>query len=221
MPLDNFYYWEKTTPDLIFFRQPLEGKWRDYSFANAGNEIRRVAAALKAMALPPNSNIAILSKNCAHWIMADLAIWMAGHVSVPLYPNLSADSIRQMLDHSESKVIFIGKLDDYESQRSGIPEAVQKVSFALYGPDEGLKWADLLKIYPGLEGSITRNPEELVTIMYTSGTTGVPKGVMFNFKQLAWTADVAVKSLQENFGFPPVAQHAVARRRAMYTTSWG
>ena len=201
-PLDKFYHWEKTTPQAIFFRQPIRGHWHDYSFEQTGKEIRSIAAALKALNLPPGSNIAILSKNCAHWIMSDLAIWMAGHVSVPLYPNLTAGSIRQILEHSESKVIFIGKLDDYKSQQSGIPDSVRKISFAFYGPDDGLKWDDLLKMNKGLEGAIVRNADELVTIMYTLGTTGVPKGVMFNFRQLTWTADVAVKSLQENFGFP-------------------
>ena len=201
-PLDKFYHWEKTTPQAIFFRQPIRGHWHEYSFEKAGKEIRNIAATLKALNLPPGSNIAILSKNCAHWIMSDLAIWMAGHVSVPLYPNLTAVSIGQILKHSESKVIFIGKLDDYKSQQAGIPDSLQKISFALYGPDEGLKWDDLLLKNNRLEGANGRNPDELATIMYTSGTTGIPKGVMFNFHQLMWTADVAVKSLQENFGFP-------------------
>ncbi|MDZ7650970.1 MAG: AMP-binding protein [Cytophagales bacterium] len=62
-----------------------------------------------------------MSKNCAHWVMADLAIMMAGHISVPMYATLTADSIQQILEHSGSKMILVGKLDTYEAQKSGTP----------------------------------------------------------------------------------------------------
>src|SRR5688572_12292248 len=102
-----FLYWERNTPDLLFLRQPVDGKVKDWTFRQAGDESRRIASALIALNFSPRSHIAILSKNCAHWIMADLAIWMAGHISVPLYPTLSSGSIRQILEHSESKVLFV------------------------------------------------------------------------------------------------------------------
>ena len=88
-----------------------------------------MAAALQAMGLPKGARVAILSKNCAHWIMADLAILMAGFVSVPLYATLSAHGIRQILEHSGSEVIFLGKLDDYAQQKEGIPATIKKISF--------------------------------------------------------------------------------------------
>src|SRR5262249_45306683 len=61
---------------------------------------------------------ALLAKNSAHWLMADWAIWMAGHVTVPLYPTLSADTVRYILGHSESKLLFVGKLDDWKTMKS-------------------------------------------------------------------------------------------------------
>ena len=75
--LDKFYEWEKSSPDRIFMRQPIQGVWNDYSFRKTGFEIRRVANYLKSLSLPEGSKIALLSKNCAHWIIADMAIWMA------------------------------------------------------------------------------------------------------------------------------------------------
>ncbi len=201
-PLDKFHQWETTTPHLVFLRQPLQGQWHEYSFARTGNEIRGIAAALLALNLPKGSNIAILSKNCAHWIMADMAIWMAGHISVPLYPNLTASSIQQILDHSESKAIFIGKLDDYPGQKPGISDQVHKISFPLYGPEEGLRWNDLLQRHPALQHNVERAANDIVTIMYTSGTTGMPKGVMFSFPQLMWTAGTAIRALQVHHDFP-------------------
>src|SRR5687768_5793957 len=89
LPLEKFYEWESKSGNRGFLRQPCPGKgYVDYTFADAVKQVCAIAAALKAKNFPPGSHIAILSKNCAHWIMADLAIWMAGHVSIPLYPNL-------------------------------------------------------------------------------------------------------------------------------------
>ena len=133
--------------------------------------------------------------------MADFAIWMAGRVSVPLYPNLTSSSIRQILDHCQAKAIFLGKLDDFASQEV---DSTRKSSgcFPLYGPAAGLKWNDLIAAHEPLAGRPLRNSEELVTIMYTSGTTGMPKGVMFNFSQLSWTAETAIVALQQQHQLP-------------------
>src|SRR5947208_2483726 len=120
-PLSRFYHWEKETPDHLLFHQPLPARIRTWTYVQAGQEMRKIAAALLSLDLPPRSRVSILSKNCAQWMMADLAIMMAGHISVPLYPTLSAHSIEQILKHSEPKVIFIGKLDDYNNQKDGIP----------------------------------------------------------------------------------------------------
>src|SRR5688572_17887356 len=143
-PISAFFKWEKQTPQQIFLRQPISEEWKSWTYQQAGDEIRRIASALLSLNLPAESKIAILSKNCAHWIMADLAIMMAGHVSVPVYPTLSAAGVKQILEHSEAKMIFLGKLDDYETQRSGIDPHLHKLSFAFYGPADGLKWDDLL-----------------------------------------------------------------------------
>ncbi len=180
-PLSAFYKWEKQTPEQIFLRQPIEGEWKSWTYQQAGDEVRRMATALRSLHFPPLSNIAILSKNCAHWILADLAIMMSGHVSVPVYATLSAQGVKQILDHSESKLIFLGKVDDYESQRGGIGQDLHKISFAFYGPPDGLKWDDLLRIHEPLLENNTPDPDQLASIMYSSGTTGTPKGVMLSF----------------------------------------
>lgn len=179
-PLLKFYHWEKLSPQHLLFHQPFSGTIRTWTYAQAGEEMRKIASALLSLNLPERSKIAILSKNCAHWMMADLAIWMAGHISVPIYPTLSAASIEPILKHSESRVIFIGKLDDYQSQRDGIPADIKKIGFDDYGLREGLLWNDLLKNHQPLESNTTFDRNEVATIKYTSGTTGVPKGVMIS-----------------------------------------
>jgi len=193
-PIQQFIHWETSTPDAVFLRQAISGEWKIWTYLEAGNEIRRVATALKAYNLPPHSNIAILSKNCAHWIMADIAIWLAGHVSVPIYPTLSAAGIQFILEHSESKVIFLGKLDDFSKQRSGVSESIPRISFPLYGMNEGALWNDLVEKN---HASANIHPDEnsLASIMYSSGTTGFPKGIMLSFKAFEFVGQSMVENL--------------------------
>lgn len=196
LPLQRFYHWEKAIPNEIFFRQPMNGQWMEYSFQKAADEIRRIAAGLKALNLPPKSKIALLSKNCAHWIMADIAIWMSGHITVPLYPTITSNTIRQILEHSETAAIFVGKLDTYTEQRGGIPANVQIISFPFYGINEGILWNDWLAQHQPIQENIVRDGDDLMTIAYTSGTTGLPKGAMISFNNFAFAVNVALGNLE-------------------------
>jgi len=201
--LKNFLRWETETPERIFLRQPIQGLWQDWTFRRTGEEIRKMAAGLQSMNLPPRSNIAILSKNCAHWLMTDLAIFMAGHVSVPLYASITAPSIRQILEHSGCAAIFVGKLDDYEHQKEGIPPSVKKISIDFYGLRDGELVSSWLTNQKPLEKMPDWKADELFTIMYTSGTTGKPKGVMFNSAAFAHSGNVIIDYLDRVKPLPP------------------
>jgi len=211
-PLEAFLYWETYTPENIFLKQPIPGKIICYTYQSVGAEIRKIAAVIKAYKLPERSHIALLSKNCAHWNMADLAIMMAGHISIPIYPTLNATSIRQILTHSETKAIIIGKLDDFASQKRGIPE-IPKISIGIYGEQEGDLWEDLVRTQNPIEEGFTMKKEDLLTIIYTSGTTGTPKGVMHtvgNFMESSLTLS-SLFNLPEHlrlFSYLPLAHVA-------------
>ncbi len=188
LPLQRLYHWEKTTPAKVYFTQPFDGgQVRDYTWQQVAAEVRRMAAYLQAQNWPAGSRIAILGKNSAGWIMADLAIWMAGHVSVPLYPLLTADNIRQIVRHSESVACFIGKLDD-AALIAGIPDELLTIALPLADKRvlerSAATWGDILVRTEPVTGSPTRDGDELATIVYTSGTTGTPKGVMHSFDTL-------------------------------------
>ena len=176
-PLLAFEHWEKNSPDKEFLRQHINNELIIYSFKESGDEIRRIASALKGFNLPPKSKVALLSKNCAHWVMADIAIMMAGHVSIPIYPTLQAKTIEHILNHSESKAIIVGKLDDYASQKSAISN-MPVISVAMYGINESMTWENLITQNEPIQNIQNNNPSDLITIIYTSGTTGLPKGVM-------------------------------------------
>jgi long-chain acyl-CoA synthetase len=194
-PLAQFLKWEKEIPEQLFLRQPVSGEWKTWTYRQAGDEIRRIAAGIKATGLPEKSNVALLSKNCAHWAMADLAIMMCGHVSVPLYATLSAHAIRQILEHSESRLVVVGKLDDYAEQKSGIPESMVKLGISAYNVKEDNTWEDWVKKYEPLQQTFTWKSNDLMTIIYTSGTTGKPKGVMHTVEAFDSTVTQATKEL--------------------------
>ncbi len=194
-PLDRFLHWEKEDPHGEFLRQPIAGQWKTWTYAQAGDEARRMAAAFQSFHLAPKSHVALLSKNCAHWIMADLAIMMAGHVSIPLYPTLTAPSIQQILEHSGAKAIIIGKLDQYDSQKEGIPKDVIKIGMETYGVRESVSWENLIKTEKPIAQLHSWKKEELITIIYTSGTTGKPKGVMHTVEAFDTVVRVAMDDL--------------------------
>ncbi len=199
LALQRLYHWEKTTPDRIAMTQPMGDRaTRDFTWAQMADEIRRMAAYLKAQGWPPGSTVAILSKNCAWWMMSDLAIWMAGHVSAPLYPTLAAATIRQILSHSEARACFIGKLDGWDGMKAGVPAGLPCISIPLSPPDaiarsEG--WEAICARSAPLQGEPVRAVDELATLIYTSGTTGQPKGVMHSFGNFARAIGGGVKRI--------------------------
>lgn len=219
------YRWERECPDKIFLRQRLDGTWKDYTWKQATHEARQMATYLKAQGFAPGSHIAILSKNCAHWILADLAIWMAGYASVPLYPNLAASTISQILTHSESKFIFVGKLDGWAAMKPGVPADLPAIAFPYHCADELKNWDSVLKSVPPLAESPTRAHNEIATVIYTSGTTGQPKGVVHNFRAIAKagfeiTREVQLTHDESFFSYLPlahVAERLLTETLSLYT----
>lgn len=182
LPLQSFLQFEQSAKDKVYLKQPYQGKWIDFTWGEVGKQARTLAAAIKKMDLPERSCIAILSKNCAHWMITDLAIWMAGHISVPIYPTLNAESINYILEHCEAKLAFIGKLDDWTPQRPGIPEGVKMVQFPYWDNADCTSWEEFTNGHEPLAEVYDCKEDDLSTIIYTSGTTGKPKGVMHTFK---------------------------------------
>ena len=199
LALQRLYHWEKTTPNRIVFTQPMGGgQVQTFTWAQALDQTRRMAAHLKKLGLAPGDKVALLSKNTAWWLMADWAIWMAGGVSVPLYPTLAAGTIRQILDHSEAKLLFVGKLDGFDGMKPGIPAGLPCISLPLAPKNAYPAWDDIVAHIKPLAGNPVRDADELSTIMYTSGTTGNPKGVMHSFGTFAWSVQAGLKRVQLN-----------------------
>jgi long-chain acyl-CoA synthetase len=199
LPLERIYKWERERPGAVFLTQPFGGgNVRDWTWGQAVAEIRRMAGWMQAQGWEPGSRVAILSRNCAWWILADLAIWMAGYVTVPIYPSLKAQSIRQILEHCAAKACFLGATDEREATEAGIPPGVRCVRFPTSAVNDWPAWEVLVTANRPIAGSPTRPGDDLSTIIYTSGTTGSPKGVMHSFATMAYDAKVLAELIRLN-----------------------
>jgi long-subunit acyl-CoA synthetase (AMP-forming) len=186
LPLERAYRWERERGQAIYMTQPLGGgEVRDYTWAQAVDQARRMAAHLTSLELPAGSNIAILSKNCAEFILSDLAIWMAGHVSVALYPTFSEETVRYILDHSESRLLFVGKLDTWDQQKAAVPASMPCIAYSLAPPNDYPKWQDITARTAPIAGSPTRAADDTAALLYTSGSTGQVKGVEHTFRSMS------------------------------------
>jgi long-subunit acyl-CoA synthetase (AMP-forming) len=192
--------YDETHPQSLCFTQPWpDGSTTEYTWQEVGNEVRRMATYLISLSYPAGSKIALMSSNCAHWIMADLAIWMAGHISVPLYPVLNTKTVGQILAHSDAKLIFLGKLESWESIDAGIPDDLVRVTLPICpepAKASAVQWQDIIAANEPLIADPIPQLEDIATIIYTSGTTGMPKGVMHSHRNLGAVASL-VKLMYE------------------------
>jgi len=205
--IDYFFENVDKLGDKTFMTQPMGGgndNVKTFSYKEVLDKAKKVAGYIESLGYPPKSQIAICSKNCAYWFIADLGIWLAGHVSVPVYPTLTAETTRYILEHSESKMVFVGKLDEkpWSEMKKGIPANIDSISFPLYPKDTGSAkaWADVIETSSPIENPVIRTKDEMATIIYTSGSTGKPKGVMTSYKAMTDTSKGICKLLNIKSG---------------------
>ncbi len=199
--LDYVLDHEEKLRDRVYMTQPVgNNQVVDYTWGQVVDESRRVAAYLKGRGYPPGARIAILSKNCAHFIMAEVAIWMAGYTTVAIFPTETADTINYVLTHSEASLLFVGKLDTWEHQKAGVPAGMPCVAFPLAPKTEFDTWDAIVARTPPLDGRPARASDDLAMLIYTSGSTGTPKGVMITFGAFTRAGEGTVDMLHERVG---------------------
>lgn len=185
--IEYFYDRVRDTPDAVFLRQPTGNVWKELTWKQAYDEASRMAGYIQSLALPAGSQIAILSKNCYHWVLADLAIMMTGHISAPFFPNVSTTELTDLLERSETKLLFVGKLDVpvWENLKGCIPDTLPSIRFPHYEGNGkiniGEDWDTLLQRTLPISTPHIPDASDVWTILFTSGTTGAPKGVMLTY----------------------------------------
>ena len=183
--LDYVYDHEANHPERIYLTQPIgNNQIIDYTWGQTLDQARRMAAHLRSLNFEPSARIAILSKNCAHFFMAELAIWMAGGTTVAIFPTENAATVKYVLEHSGASLLFVGKLDTWDQQVAGVPSGLPLIAFPLAPKTAIESWDSIVARTAPVAGRPSRQGDDLAMINYTSGSTGQPKGVMHNFERI-------------------------------------
>ena len=183
--LDYVYDHEANHPERIYLTQPIgNNQIIDYTWGQTLDQARRMAAHLRSLNFEPSARIAILSKNCAHFFMAELAIWMAGGTTVAIFPTENAATVKYVLEHSGASLLFVGKLDTWDQQVAGVPSGLPLIAFPLAPKTAIESWDSIVARTAPVAGRPSRQGDDLAMITYTSGSTGQPKGVMHNFERI-------------------------------------
>jgi long-chain acyl-CoA synthetase len=225
-PLETFYQWENKNPDKVWLSQPAgNDTWIDFTWAEVGQQARRLANALQQLGLKRGDRVGLYGANSAYWVMADMAIMMAGGCSVPIYASMPEDKIRYVVDHSEMSFLFADNSSEMklDALMETFGNSLQIISLAEQGGHH--QFAGLVEQYEALAGSPVRERDELWSLSYTSGTTGQPKGVMHTFETMPYSAERigALAEADENsvfFSYLPlahIAERCVVELNSIYS----
>ena len=184
----KFYEWEKQLKDKPYLKQPFGDEWEEYTWGEVGNMARRLATGLKSLNLREGAHIGIYSKNCREWIISDLAIVMAGYVSVPFFPSLNGKELAYIMDYGDVDALFIGKIETWDQIKDDLPEGMPLIKFPHYdgcsNVTKGHEWFNFIDSHEPMQNPNKPKLSDLWTIIFTSGTTGNAKGVMLTYQAI-------------------------------------
>ncbi|UXI04652.1 AMP-binding protein [Photobacterium sp. TY1-4] len=217
--------WAEERPDDIYLRQIKNRQFVDFTYAEVLDQALRLVSALRSMGIEPGDRVALISKNCAEWFITDLALMLGSYISVPIFPTAGADTIEHCISHSESKALFIGKLDDNKATDAVLANHPDLPTIAFPYPNVlscRHDWDTLMAEHEPSDERPEHKPDDLMSIVYTSGTSGLPKGALLTFGAFAWTAQRLVDhiGMQEDerlFSYLPLAH--ITERVYIYGSS--
>ena len=184
----KFYEWEKQLKDKPYLKQPFGDEWEEYTWGEVGNMARRLATGLKSLNLREGAHIGIYSKNCREWIISDLAIVMAGYVSVPFFPSLNGKELAYIMDYGDVDALFIGKIETWDQIKDDLPDGMPLIKFPHYdgcsNVTKGHEWFEFIDSHEPMQNPNKPKLSDLWTIIFTSGTTGNAKGVMLTYQAI-------------------------------------
>jgi long-chain acyl-CoA synthetase len=184
-PIEMLVKRSQSHPDKPMFYQPVNRQWQVTSWHEAETQARQVAAGLLSLGLEKGDRVAIYAKNSVEWYISDWAIMMAGLISVPIFATANAQTIGFILEHSGAKAIFVGKLDDLEATAEVIDGRIPRIAYPYKTLTADHQWNDWLQQNEPLAALHAPALDDDMTIVYTSGSTGEPKGVVLSYRNYA------------------------------------
>ncbi len=171
------------------FKYKKNGKWHTISWQEAREQVSVIALGLKSLGVKKGDRVAIFSSTRVEWTLCDLAILSLGAVAIPIYQSNTPDQAAFILQNSETRILFVENkplFDKIQSQRAGLPELEKIILITGKEPDDKniLTFEQLQKLGRREEDSSweraihTINASDIATLVYTSGTTGPPKGAV-------------------------------------------
>lgn len=176
----------RRTPDKVAYRHFIANAWRDYTWREMRDEVGRWQAALVALGLQRGDRVAIMLRNCPYWMMFDQAALSLGLVVVPLYTVDRPDNIAYIVNDAEVKVLLFENAEQWQALRTVRDQMRTVLRFVSIDEirhhyDHSLtSMTDFLPPAARLQSALSATGSDLATIVYTSGTTGRPKGVMLS-----------------------------------------
>ncbi len=198
-PNELILKWAKEKPNSVYLKQSVNREFVDWTFAQVADSALRLVSALRALGIKPGDKVALISKNCAEWFVTDLALMLGDYISVPIFPTASAETIDYCLKHSQSKAILVGKLDDVRATESVLAANPQLISIGYsYAatPRTTYRFDTLIAQHSPSQERPVHSDNKIMSLVYTSGTSGNPKGAMLSYGAFSWS----VKQLVEHIG---------------------
>jgi long-chain acyl-CoA synthetase len=171
-------HWATERPDAVWLRDLREEGADDYTWAEASAQISAVAAMLESQ-FGHDQKMVVLSSNCAHWVMADMAIIAAGNVQVSMFTTLRTKVVEYIFNLTETKVVFVGETSNWDQVRPVLPDEVVLITLpGVELAEPHIKWEDIVQQWQGRVPAYQPKHDDMISLVFTSGTTGMPKGVI-------------------------------------------
>ncbi|WP_195724104.1 AMP-binding protein [Vibrio harveyi] len=212
-PNEMILKWAEERPNEVYLKQIINRQFVEFTYAEVADKALKLVTALRNLGVQPGEKVALVSKNCAEWFICDLAMMLGDYVSVPIFPTAGADTIEYCVTHSESKALIGGKLDDPAATQQVIDSMPDLISIALPYDTAPKCQYQFTEIIADVEPSAERpqhHDDKLMSLVYTSGTSGLPKGAMLTYGAFSWSVQQLINhiGIQENdrlFSYLPLA----------------
>ncbi|EHZ2780109.1 AMP-binding protein [Vibrio parahaemolyticus] len=212
-PNEMILKWAAERPNEVYLKQIINRQFVEFTYAEVADQALKLVSALRGLGIQPGDKVALVSKNCAEWFICDLAMMLGDYVSVPIFPTAGADTIEYCVTHSESKALIGGKLDDPASTQQVIDAMPELISIALpydSAPQCQYQFKALIADAVPSEERPQHYDDKLMSLVYTSGTSGLPKGAMLTYGAFSWSVQqlinhIGIQANDRLFSYLPLA----------------